>query len=257
MFESAYLKLERAAEHVNELSKVIRERKPFTYVLESNTHTRERATFAKKNKPVIDRCAIIAGDAIHNMRAALDHAYFEVVSPVCTTDGHRKNCQFPFSKTAADLKRTIENRLAHKVGDWLVDSLMTLLPHGETGGNELLWLVHELDITDKHGLLIPAGDYTQVSFADLRAQALDLPMGLAGVGGFGGNRRDLSWPLSNGVLAALRGVIPASGILEQELNVPVQVVFKISEFGDSYEFVETLNLMADATKVGIEALRKP
>lgn len=257
MFDSAYVKLERASEHIGYLSELIRNQKPFTYILETNAKTGERSVFAKKNEAVISRCAAVAGDAIHNLRAALDHAYFEVVEPVCTDDGQRRQIQFPFSKTAHGLEEAVKNRLAHKVGDWLFKSLMTLNPHGERGGNELLWLVHDLDMTDKHRLLIPAGDYKHISFDMLRAQVLDLPAMLFGGMGFGNARRDIVWSLSEDVYAAMRRVIPPSGIFEQELNVPVEVVFRIGGKHSTREFVATLHAMADATKVGIEALRKP
>lgn len=257
MFESAYLKVERAAEHVAQLSKTIRDEKPFTYILRTDCHAGKRVTLAKKNEPIVAKCAIIAGDAVHNLRSALDHAYHEVVDPFCTTDGHRKACQFPFSKTAAGLEEAIKQRLAHLAGDWLLQSLMALKPHSEPGGDEMLCLIHDLDIMDKHRLLIPAGEYKQITFAMLRTQVLDLP-NIGGMGGFGNNRSgDIAWPLHKNVYALIKDAIPPSGILEQELNVPVQIVFNVGSGQTQREFVQTLNLMIDATKVAIEAMRKP
>lgn len=257
MFETAFLKVQRASEHVRQLSEVIRDERPFTYILETNTNTRHRATFAKKNKTVTDKCALICGDAIHNLRTALDHAYFEIVSPKCSTPRDIGKLQFPFSKTAAGLEKAIQNRLAPKAGEWLVKSLLELAPHGEAGGNELLYLIHDLDVTDKHRLLIPAGDYTQLSADILRAQALDYPMGSSGTVSFAMNFRDEVWDLKPAVEAVLRNLIPPSGILEQELRVPVQVIFAVRSLGANREFIQTLNGMLDATKVAIEALREP
>jgi len=258
LFESAYLKVERATEHIAQLSKTIREEKPFTYILKTDSNTKERITLPKKNEAVVAKCAIITGDAIHNMRAALDHAYYEVVSPFCTTPGHIKACQFPFCELEAKLHGTIQNRLAHLAGPWLVASLTALKPYSEAGGNELLCLIHDLDIMDKHQLMIPAGDYTKISTATLRAQVLDLPGFIGGNMSFGGNKLgDICWPLSQNVYNAVRGAIPPNGILEQELQVPVEIIFKIGTPGPKREFVATLNAMLDATKVAIEAMRKP
>ena len=54
MRDGAKLKIERAARGITELESLFSKRPPFTYVIETNTSTRERAIFANKNQSSID-----------------------------------------------------------------------------------------------------------------------------------------------------------------------------------------------------------
>ena len=75
--DSVNLKIRRAEKHYLELLSLFQRRKPFRYFLETNCKTGERATFAKRDDDVASNAAIIIGDIIHNLRAALDHAYWQ------------------------------------------------------------------------------------------------------------------------------------------------------------------------------------
>jgi hypothetical protein len=188
MTDSAFLKVDRAAKHIDELNELFREKRPFSYVIETNTQTGQRATFAKKNEAVVNAAAVICGDVVHNLRTALDHAYWSIVSPHTTSERDRERVQFPFSKTEAFLRIAIQNRLAHWAGMGLYCALHRLKPHGEKGGNELLYLIHEADLIDKHRLLIPTANYTKLSSDEIRRQVPDFPMNLQHIGMIGGHR---------------------------------------------------------------------
>lgn len=54
MANSANLKVDRAAKHVAELDDLFREQRPFSYILETDLKTGERATFAKKDEAVVE-----------------------------------------------------------------------------------------------------------------------------------------------------------------------------------------------------------
>jgi hypothetical protein len=158
MVDSANLKIDQAAKHVAALDELFRENRPFSYILETNVKTGERATFAKKNETVIDASRITIGDAVHNLRSALDHAYWGIVSSFAATEVERRKVQFPFSKTVARLDEAVKNRLADRVSPAFYQALIDLKPHGDPGGNELLYLIDEIDVLDKHKLLVPTGD---------------------------------------------------------------------------------------------------
>ena len=150
-------------EYVRDLSEFIREQRPFSYVLQGNPRTGQRTTLPKKNKAVIAQIALIGGDIIHNLRAALDHAYWEIVSPFAKDDRERRKVQFPFVKSEARLEEALKDQLADRVSPSFFKALLDLKPYSEPGGNELLFLIEELDILDKHKLLIPIGDYTKTT----------------------------------------------------------------------------------------------
>jgi len=255
MTDSASLKISRATEHINELNVLFQKKRPFTYAVETNTNTGQRSTFAKRNEAVIDQAALICGDIVHNLRSALDHAYWDVVSPVATTDRERKNLQFPFSETEARLNETVKTRLADRVSPSFYQALLDLKPHGDNGGNEFLYLIHKFDIIDKHKLLIPTGNYTKISSAMLIKQVPDFPKGLVNCS-FGQCHRDVSWdipPMNRGQRRSAK--IPDSGILEQELNVPVDIVFTVAGASHFRTVIPTLYKLIDVAIITVDIIK--
>ena len=253
MIDSASLKVGRAAKHIDELNVLFQEHRPFTYVLEGNAKTGERAIYGKKNEAVIQQAALICGDVVHNIRAALDHAYWEIVSPHITKG--QANVQFPFSKTAAHLDETIRKRLAHQVSDAFFKAMRAFEAHGERGGNELLYLIDQLDIPDKHRSLIPTANYKRLSSNIIRAQVPDFPVGLSNCG-FGRNHRDVVWkvqPMSR--IHRRRANVPHSGIFEQELDVPIDIVFAVAAAGEVRPVIPTLYQIADVATDTIKGMR--
>lgn len=255
MADSANLKIKRAANHIADLNDVLRERRPFSYILETNAKTGERATFAKRNEPVIYDAALICGDVIHNLRSALDHAYWEIVSPFTKTDRERTRTQFPFSEAETGLGEAVKLRFADRVGDKFFAAMLGLKPYGAPGGNEALHLIHQLNIVDKHRLLIPTGDYKKLSSDILRLQIPDMPANVTS-SSFGNNRRDLSWQTNK--LPSDIGVLrpPSMHIFEKELDVPVDIVFVNSDPKNPRPVIQTLNLMVDATHEAIKIIRE-
>lgn len=253
--DSAILKIDRATEHINELNVLFNKTRPFTYALETNTKTGQRSTFARRNEAVVNRAALICGDIVHNLRSALDHAYWDIVSPLATTENERKLLQFPFCEAEARLDDTIKKRLANRVSPTFYQALLDLKPYGEPGGNEFLSLLHKLDIIDKHKLLIPTGDYTRLSSDIIRKQVPDFPPGLVDCH-FGQNNRDVGWdiaPINREQRRKLK--IPTSGILEQKLNVPVDIVFAVTNGTHIRPVIPTLHQLVDVVKATISIMR--
>jgi len=97
-----------------------------------------------------DELALVLGDAIHNLRTALDLLAGDLVRR------NRKNATgvyFPFAKSESDLDKQIRNKKFGRAGQAAVSLLRKLAPY--RGGNEELRGLHELDIMDKHQLIIP------------------------------------------------------------------------------------------------------
>lgn len=258
MTDGASLKVERAAKHVRELIKLLNEKRAFSYILETNTQTRQRATFAKKDEAVINDAAVICGDVVHNLRTALDHAYWEIVSPFVVSEAEKRAVQFPFCRKPQRLDATIEERFGHRVGQEFVKALRGLRPHTDKGGNQYLWLVHDLDLGDKHRLLTPIGDYTFLSGTKIRRQGVsDFPF--HSQIGFGQNERDIIWdyvgPIAADMLGSPRPSAPH--VFERELQVAVDVVFPIRvEINRPYTpVIQTLNKMVMVTREAVSAMR--
>lgn len=228
-FASAKAKIERSRELIAEIDALISDTPPYTYILETNTHTDERATFAKSDQRVIDRLVVRCGEVFHNLRSSIDHAYFETVSPKVEDESKHGAIQFPFAKKEESLEQSVRSRMAHYVSEDFVQAICELKPFLGDGGNTLIFLIHEINIVDKHKFPTPIGDYTHISSEMIRAQIPDFPAGLVNAQ-FGQNRRDVGWtsllynPKDIGEI-----VPPTMNIFHKTLDVPVNVSFSIRD----------------------------
>lgn len=220
---SADLKIQRAERHHAELSTLLRRRKPFRYFVETNLKTGEKATFAKKDEESANQSAIIIGDIIHNLRAALDHTYWHCTEKFAQSDGERRKIQFPICQTEQGFKDSVLPGLPSRVSEKFARALEDLRPYRE-GGNKSLCLIHDLDVTDKHKLLIPTGNFTKITSAMIQEHVPDFPSGLVNCG-FGNNYRDVGWRVQPMTWTQRRKAkLLNSDILEKDLDVPVETV---------------------------------
>lgn len=100
-------------------------------------------------KSITDVPGAIVGDAIHNMRSALDLMVSEMARLKKRSD---RDVYFPFSDSADTLDAAIQRKCFRKCGEDAIELLKSLRPY--RGGNEALRLIHDLDIRDKHTALI-------------------------------------------------------------------------------------------------------
>ena len=243
--KNAQLKIDRASKHISELCEVVEKEKPFQYMIQTDTNTGERATFAKANESAINSIKMIAGDVIHNLRSAIDYAYWDIVHPFVDADRSRKQVQFPFTSRAKSLEKTVTKRRARKVSESFFNTILSLKPYSENGGNKLLALIHELDILDKHRFPTPMGDYKKISTLMIKRQIPDFPSNIIDPG-IGTCRRDVVWSIPVTILKYIdigSIVPPSTCIFEKKIDVPVDIVFNISEFGYSGNVIETLDNM--------------
>jgi len=254
--ENYLLKINRASNHVTELSELFRKKRPFTYVLERNLKTGQSSTFAKRNQSIANEAAVICGEIVHNLRSAIDHVFWDIVSPFAVDDREKRNIQFPFRETKEKFDETMEKGMAKRVSESFVRTLIDLKPYADNDGNKALYLIHHLNITDKHRLLIPTGNYTRLSSELMREQVPDFPAGLNNCA-FGNTGRDVSWPTSKMNRHKRRAMkFPKSGILEQELKVPVDIVFSGGLSAGLMPVVPMLHQFIDVTRKTIEILSK-
>lgn len=255
MADGALLKLARAAEHINALETELRERNPFRYVVATNTATGERWMCAKRNSLKVDQLSVIAGDAAYAIRSSLDHAYWEIVSPYAVNEGQRKAIQFPFSRTKNRLKDAVQNRLAQMVSDRFLSALIDLAPHPEIGGNRDLYLIEQMNAVDKHRHLTPLADYRILRREILVPQVPDFPAGIEDVS-VSGSRIDVIWRSRQIRNDWLGDVVPPSlHLFEKTLNVPMEVVYQVSDPDLVEPLVPTLRRLIDVATDAISKMR--
>ena len=154
LFFGPFLKVDRAYQHIAQLETI------FGVFLATNQnllagephHDVGKETVLGQGFPI--HTAAVLGDAIHNLRAALDHAYCILIeqNSQVVDDG----TYFPFLKDGKGLKGTIYGGKKpkpvpnSKIIRCIVEDIQ---PY--TGGKLSLYDLHLLDRTDKHRVLIP------------------------------------------------------------------------------------------------------
>jgi hypothetical protein len=248
--DSADLKIRRAEKHYAELSSLFQRRKPFRYFLETNCKSGARSTFAKKDDDVVNDAAIIIGDIIHNLRASLDHAYWQCTEKFSKSDGERRKIQFPIVPTEKAFRESELPGLPSRVSKSFVKALESLKPYRENG-NKLLCAIHDLDVLDKHKLLIPTGNFTKITSSIIQGQVPDFPSSIMN-SGFGNCYRDVAWMVNPMSWTQRRKAkIPPSNIVEKELDVPVEIVLsEIDSFRPALDVLqELINLAKETIKI--------
>jgi len=148
----ARLKVERAKHHIADLSvekTSFLATDPYCTTPEYYPEHDFTVYYLDKFTAVPARIALIAGDAAHNLRSALDLLASTLVGrgPGRNKRGHT---YFPIRETAAkyqaDAPGMVEGMLPSDI-----QRIDGFKPYG--GGNDQLWGLHRLDIIDKHCLL--------------------------------------------------------------------------------------------------------
>ena len=161
-------KIERAKHHIDDLNgqaEAYACQRPLR-VYRSTDGKTNKVSYVVKNKiPVPRSLALVIGDAVHNLRSALDLLAFALVGDKCPTPGQQRQVQFPFSTSADRLEATINSRHINRAGEKVVREIMKLKPYPD--GNEMLQAIHDLDLADKHKLIIPTTASGAMMVADL------------------------------------------------------------------------------------------
>jgi hypothetical protein len=166
----AMLKLERAKHHIDELDeRLFTSSDRYGPSLHMDRESGEQFLYySLRDYMLRGELATIAGDAIHNIRSALDIAWFYIVGEIGNPTGSGTFTKFPISPDHP--KQWLEGALtktagidpASRIYDFLVNQVK-----GYKGGDSDILAVHSLDIDDKHRLLIPTVSVTGVTGVEL------------------------------------------------------------------------------------------
>ncbi|MEX1208308.1 MAG: hypothetical protein WEE36_06825 [Acidimicrobiia bacterium] len=148
------LKLERANRHIDELKEAIDRwgaTNPQERIATENDPEPGDLTYrirVKREPP--PEWGPIVGDALHNLRTALDLLAEQLIlnggeAPTDTSG-------FPLGWSKKVFENTVANKLPGVSGRAL-RIVKAMKPYN--GGNPCLWLLHRLNIADKHHLLVP------------------------------------------------------------------------------------------------------
>jgi hypothetical protein len=162
--DGSLLKVGRARRHIDEfeteLAKYL-DSHPFRVEWADASRSAYSVTIARE--PPI-QLGLIAGDIAHCLRSALDLLAWQLVWRSGAEPS--RDTAFPISTSEESLERTIEWRLRGALPE-AKRAVRETKPH--RGGNAVLWALHELDIEDKHRVVLPlATDLAGVRLSVLR-----------------------------------------------------------------------------------------
>lgn len=172
MFDAPKLKIKRANQHIAELNSVLVEfikTDFYGFRVEHDAQSGYYSLYLNITKPLPCEIPLIIGDAIHNVRSALDLAACEIVVIAGGTPTKRTN--FPFHKSRQELEAIINSGEIKIAGADIIDLILNVIKPYK-GGNDALYGLHQLDITDKHRLLIPIFSVTALKRMYLTAGSL-------------------------------------------------------------------------------------
>ena len=168
-FFGPFLKVERAGQHIKQLEGLLNRyvsenRKIFSPKYQERAFKQGRdLRFAEHGRHM----PTVLGDAIHNLRASLDHAYCILIQ----ANGHTLTdySKFPFGGNDwVDIKGSIDGniRAGNGPSETVRDFIGTEIQPFPRGKHNL-WDLHRLDITDKHERILPMGSYAFIANAEI------------------------------------------------------------------------------------------
>jgi len=162
MPDSWRLKLDRATEHVNALDHAIErflDLKPYAARRVINSDGTEYVFVWEKVQRTPDCFALIAGDAIHNLRSSLDHMAVELAkagaaaSGTAMTKEEEARIQFPIVESRNEFDEQVSRRRLQHVKACAQAIIERAQPYNvvpKSPRNALVWIMGDLDNADKH-----------------------------------------------------------------------------------------------------------
>ncbi|MGO8802086.1 hypothetical protein [Candidatus Binatus sp.] len=156
--DSIRTKTHRAKKHIDDLAGELRsflDLDPYRVHSYDDAETGDRVCQLVVAERFPYRALAIIGDAIHNLRSALDHLACELST--VSEGAIDEHTAFPIwrdIKTVAEAKAEIARKIPSASAE-MIEVIEELEPY-QGGKGDILWRLHRLDILDKHRLLITA-----------------------------------------------------------------------------------------------------
>lgn len=149
------LKIERAKKHIGDLESAIKtfiEGKPYTLAAKPHpiAEIKHTTLYVSDIEVVPGNISPIIGDAIHNLRSSLDHLMWQLVEAGGGIPN--KSVYFPIAESPQQYQSAIGNREIQKIAPDALHIIGSIQPYKTL--DRTLWMLHELDIIDKHRLLL-------------------------------------------------------------------------------------------------------
>lgn len=178
-YRDARLKIKRANEHIGDLKVAIsslEDSQISTITVDAGTSV-ETVMYEFPNlEESLLRLSMIIGDALHNLRTSLDFAWYKTISR-CLPERISASTKFPVRESRKSLEDTLHGIEIDTKCRPVFDCVMSQVQPYKGGHNSVVWALHELDISDKHLLLlevVPASVVKGLTFRDENGQIYDV-----------------------------------------------------------------------------------
>jgi hypothetical protein len=155
-------KIDRANKHFDEVNAAVEialgaeDEANLTPPYEYKPDGQELIVSSPKPRPVDPALPLAIGDCIHNLRSALDHLTFQLAVLNGKAVEAEKKISFPVFLTDKDFQRFIKEKVAPFIDGKALAAIQKLQPYqtGNVPEADILWVLSQLDIIDKHRLLV-------------------------------------------------------------------------------------------------------
>lgn len=138
----------------------------------------EQIKYDLGDKTATKDISLLIGDTLHNLKCALDYEWLKVLEHHSPGAIGRKT-QFPTHPSRDVLKSALEKAKIDALCPRLFDLMLTKIKAYD-GGNNAVWAVKELNILDKHKLLLPLIGYTCIVDLEMENDRGELVPGFGG-----------------------------------------------------------------------------
>ena len=150
ILKSAFLKLERADQHIADLEHKIsihQATKPHRFSVYVDDQTNRVCAQIIIERPLPSMLALIIGDAVHNLRTALDHMVWEIIGTCANNPKQDRSLQLPSGDTRVSYEAFC--RGIQTSSDWATEALIKLEVF--PGGKGMpIYNIKLFDNVDKH-----------------------------------------------------------------------------------------------------------
>jgi hypothetical protein len=158
VFRDARLKIKRANKHIADLKEAIASLKDtYTAMVQKDADTGYQNIVHTLDFDNVSAAllALIAGDAIHNLKSALDFAWYILLKKHIPTADF-DHCRFPARETREGVINALNGVKITPTSNAAIFNLILTDIQPYDGGKygSLVYTLHELDITDKHLLAL-------------------------------------------------------------------------------------------------------
>ena len=232
MFTSSRLKIERADQHIAELEAILNEflnENPYSIFIQADRQLGTLHAGVELGAPLPAHVSTITGDAIHNLRTALDHLACALVEAGGGTVNNYTG--FPFHEDRENFQTNFDRKIKG-ASKCVLDLIEAEQPYKGGLGDEL-WRLNKLDIADKHRRLILA-----VRVIALPKITVRKPDGsVAGV-------FESCETAGDGTIKLVGVTGDAKFEFENKDQAPISVAFKDSEVFEGDDVLSTLRKMS-------------